>query len=296
MLKIGSNFQGRYHVERYVGRGGMADVYRAFDNISKTTVAIKLCREDIENKGEMYARFNYEIRIAAAILNHYNIVRIYDFGRTEDYLPYMVTEFIQGQTLRDVLDVRRTFGFEEACYIISQLLDALNEIHTRGIVHRDIKPQNVYILPDSTIKLADFGISIFVNEKNLASERKKIVGTPQYLAPEIIEGSKASPLSDIYSLGITFFELICGTVPFDNDDVHQVLKDMIQKDLPDVTSYRSSTPGELVRIINKACAKNPKNRYQSAASFKEDITKLLENKKQLRSQNWFERFFGLKGK
>jgi 1-pyrroline-5-carboxylate dehydrogenase len=138
----------------------------------------------------MYQRFTYEIRIAAAIQNHFNIVKIYDFGKTSTGLPYMVTEYITGQTLRDILDFRRTFGFKEACYIVSQLCDALNELHIRGIIHRDVKSQNIYLLSDSTVKLADFGISIFMNDKNPINERKKIIGTPQYLAPEIIEGGK----------------------------------------------------------------------------------------------------------
>ena len=296
MIKIGSLFQERYHVDRYIGRGGMSDVYHAIDNISKNSVAVKIAREDADNKAEMYQRFTYEIRIAAAIQNHFNIVKIYDFGKTAGGLPYMVTEYISGQTLRDILDVRRTFGFEEACYIISQMLDALNELHLRGIIHRDIKSQNIYLRSDSSVKLADFGISIFMNDKNPINESKKIVGTPQYLAPEIINGGKASPLSDIYSLGITFFELITGTVPFDSEDVHEILSDIISKDLPNIHLYRSSCPDNLAKIIYKACARNPKNRYQNVVEFKRDITTLLENKKNLRSQNWFERFFGLKGK
>ena len=296
MIKLGSLFQERYHVDRYIGKGGMSDVYHAIDTISKNAVAIKIAREDAENKAEMYQRFTYEIRIAAAIQNHFNIVKIYDFGKSKDGLPYMVTEYITGQTLRDILDFRRTFGFEEACHIICQMLDALNELHIKGILHRDIKSQNIYLLSDSTVKLADFGISIFMNDKNPFNERRKIVGTPQYLAPEIICGSKASPLSDIYSLGITFFELITGTVPFDHEDVHEILNDVVSKDMPNIHLYRSSCPDSLAKIIYKACAKNPKNRYQNVTEFKKDIELILENKKNLRSQNWFERFFGLKGK
>lgn len=296
MIKLGSLFQERYHVDRYIGRGGMSDVFHAIDRISKNAVAIKIAKEDAENKAEMYQRFTYEIRIAAAIQNHFNIVKIYDFGKTDSGLPYMVTEYISGQTLRDILDTRRTFGYEEACYIICQMLDALNELHIRGIIHRDIKSQNIYLLSDSTVKLADFGISIFINDKNPINESKRIVGTPQYLAPEIISGEKASPLSDIYSLGITFFELITGVVPFDNDDVHEILRMVLKEDLPKIHLYRSSCPDNLANIIYKACAKNPKNRYQNVMDFKKDVQLLLENKKNLRSQNWFERFFGLKGK
>lgn len=296
MIELGSLFQNRYHIQRYIGKGGMADVYEAIDTISKYEVAIKICRDDVESKEEMYQRFLYEIKIAAAIQNHYNIVKIYDYGKTKEQLPYMITEFLYGQTLRDVIDTKRNLGLEETCYIISQLLDALDELHTRGIIHRDVKPQNIYLLPDSTVKLGDFGISIFVSEVSNINEVNKIIGTPQYMAPELAMGKKASFLSDIYAVGITFFELLVGSVPFNGDDPNGILKKQIEQPFPNASNYRTSIPDELVKIINKACEKNPKNRFQNVKEFKESITILLQDKKKLRTQNWFERFFGLKGR
>lgn len=296
MIELGSLFQNRYHIQRYIGKGGMADVYEAIDTISKYEVAIKICRDDVESKEEMYQRFLYEIKIAAAIQNHYNIVKIYDYGKTKEQLPYMITEFLYGQTLRDVIDTKRNLGLEETCYIISQLLDALDELHTRGIIHRDVKPQNIYLLPDSTVKLGDFGISIFVSEVSNINEVNKIIGTPQYMAPELAMGKKASFLSDIYAVGITFFELLVGSVPFNGDDPNEILKKQIEQPFPNASNYRTSIPDELVKIINKACEKNPKNRFQNVKEFKESITILLQDKKKLRTQNWFERFFGLKGR
>ena len=238
----------------------------------------------------------YEIKIAAAIQNHYNIIKIYDYGKTKEQLPYMITEFLYGQTLRDVIDTKRNLGLEETCYIISQLLDALDELHTRGIIHRDVKPQNIYLLPDSTVKLGDFGISIFVSEVSNINEVNKIIGTPQYMAPELAMSKKASFLSDIYAVGITFFELLVGSVPFNGDDPNEILKKQIEQPFPNASNYRTSIPDELVKIINKACEKNPKNRFQNVKEFKESITILLQDKKKLRTQNWFERFFGLKGR
>ena len=296
MIELGSLFQNRYHIQRYIGKGGMADVYEAIDTISKYEVAIKICRDDVESKEEMYQRFLYEIKIAAAIQNHYNIIKIYDYGKTKEQLPYMITEFLYGQTLRDVIDTKRNLGLEETCYIISQLLDALDELHTRGIIHRDVKPQNIYLLPDSTVKLGDFGISIFVSEVSNINEVNKIIGTPQYMAPELAMGKKASFLSDIYAVGITFFELLVGSVPFNGDDPNGILKKQIEQPFPNASNYRTSIPDELVKIINKACEKNPKNRFQNVKEFKESITILLQDKKKLRTQNWFERFFGLKGR
>lgn len=296
MIELGSLFQNRYHIQRYIGKGGMADVYEAIDTISKYEVAIKICRDDVESKEEMYQRFLYEIKIAAAIQNHYNIIKIYDYGKTKEQLPYMITEFLYGQTLRDVIDTKRNLGLEETCYIISQLLDALDELHTRGIIHRDVKPQNIYLLPDSTVKLGDFGISIFVSEVSNINEVNKIIGTPQYMAPELAMGKKASFLSDIYAVGITFFELLVGSVPFNGDDPNEILKKQIEQPFPNASNYRTSIPDELVKIINKACEKNPKNRFQNVKEFKDSITILLQDKKKLRTQNWFERFFGLKGR
>ncbi len=296
MIELGSLFQNRYHIQRYIGKGGMADVYEAIDTISKYEVAIKICRDDVESKEEMYQRFLYEIKIAAAIQNHYNIIKIYDYGKTKEQLPYMITEFLYGQTLRDVIDTKRNLGLEETCYIISQLLDALDELHARGIIHRDVKPQNIYLLPDSTVKLGDFGISIFVSEVSNINEVNKIIGTPQYMAPELAMGKKASFLSDIYAVGITFFELLVGSVPFNGDDPNEILKKQIEQPFPNASNYRTSIPDELVKIINKACEKNPKNRFQNVKEFKESITILLQDKKKLRTQNWFERFFGLKGR
>ncbi len=296
MIELNSVFQNRYRIDRYIGKGGMADVYRATDLITRNNVAIKICRDDVMNKEEMFQRFLYEIKIASAIQNHFNIVKIYDYGKTVDGLPYMVTEYLNGQTLRDIIDIKRNMSLYETCYLMSQLLDGLNELHSRGIIHRDIKPQNIYLLPDNRVKIADFGISIFVSEVSNINEVNKIVGTPQYIAPEIALGKKASFLSDIYSAGITFFELLVGFVPFNGETPQEILNKHINSPLPNVSNYRTSIPSALVKIVNKACEKNTKLRYQNVLEFKNDIIELLKDKKRLRTQNWFERLFGLKGK
>ncbi|MEG0528954.1 MAG: serine/threonine-protein kinase [Bacilli bacterium] len=295
MVEIGTLFNGRYRLERYIGRGGMADVYKAFDSIDKNDVAIKIVREDKNKSEEMYQRFKYEIRIAASVQNHFNIVKILDFGKFENS-PYMITEYINGQTLSDVLYGRRTLGYEEACSVVVQVLDALEELHLRGIVHRDIKPQNIYLLSNNIVKVADFGISLFLNEKNAISEKKKIVGTPQYLDPAVIVSGKPSFQQDIYALGITFFELIAGNVPFNSKDPHEICQMQIHKSMPLLSSFRANIPVAIEEVIKKATEKDPKKRYNTAAEMRLDINEMLKNKKMLRSQNWFERLLGLKGK
>jgi serine/threonine protein kinase len=296
MIQIGSLFCSRYRIDRYIGRGGMADVYKGFDTINRYDVAIKIVRSDADNKEELYQRFSNEISIAVAVQNHYNIVRILDFGKV-DGTPYMVTEFITGQTLRDMLDTRKTFDFQEASFIVMQILDALSELHLHGIVHRDIKPQNIYVLSSGIVKVADFGISSFLNQNNSKiAERKVIVGTPQYLAPEIVLDGKISPQGDIYALGVTFFELITGRVPFNGKNPHETCDMQVTKPFPDITLYRPNTPQGLVDIIDKACEKSLKDRYQNVQEMKNDLANVLKDKKNLRSQNWFERLLGLKGK
>lgn len=296
MLEIGSLFQNRYRVDKYVGRGGMADVYKAYDTYNHYDVAIKIVREDVENKEELYQRFSYEIRIAASVQNHFNIVRIVDFGKFEG-TPFMITEFIYGQTLRALLDNRRTMEFKETCYIISQILDALNELHLRGIVHRDIKPQNVYVMSNGTVKVADFGISSFINESNnKISEKNVIVGTPQYVAPEIVLSGTVSPIGDIYATGVTFFEMLTGHVPFNDKDVHKICNMQVEKPLPDMTIFRPGIPSSLVKIVEKACEKDMRDRYQNVTEMKRDIELVLNDKKSLKSQNWFEKLLGLKGR
>lgn len=295
MIDLNTIINKRYRLDRYVGRGGMADVYKAFDLLDKSDVAIKIIRADKTLSEEMYQRFKYEIRIAAAVQNHFNIVQILDFGKY-DNAPYMVSEFISGQTLSEILYSRKTLGYEETCNIILQLLDVVEELHLRGIVHRDIKPQNIFVLSSGVVKVSDFGISLFINEKNPISEKKKIVGTPQYLDPLVIKTGKPAFEQDLYAIGVTFFELITGSVPFNSSDSHEICSMQINKQMPKMSSYRQNVPNSLEKIVSKATQKDPKNRYVNAAEMRDAIKDVLKNKKSLRSQNWFERLLGLKGK
>lgn len=296
ILEAGTLIENRYRITRYIGQGGMADVYRADDIINDREVAIKLVRDDVTNKEEFYERFSYEIQIAATVNNHYNIVQILNFGKFGDQ-PYMVTEYINGQTLRDLLNSRKILDLKESCLYIMQILDALTELHSLGIVHRDIKPQNVYVLFSDIVKVSDFGVSRFVAKSNSKiSDSRFIIGTPQYLAPEIISTGKVSYQGDIYAVGITFFELITGRVPFTDEDAKKVFEMHLTREIPHVYEYRSNAPEELDRIIRKACAKDLNERYKTAQEMKSDIEKLLENPKKLKTQNFIERILGLKGR
>lgn len=204
----------RYKIKSLLGEGGMAEVYLAEDLITRKEVAVKIIKEDTMKNPVNLTRFEREAR-AAASLNHQNIVRVINIG-TYEGKPYMVNELIKGQTLRNVLNVRGKFSVLEACDIMYQLCSAVIHAHQHGVIHRDIKPQNVYITGDSTVKLGDFGIATFQNASKV-TRSEVVVGSVHYLAPEISQGNPASVKSDIYALGITFFELLTGKVPFDDE-------------------------------------------------------------------------------
>jgi serine/threonine-protein kinase len=188
----------------------------------------------------------------------------------------MVTELVNGKTLREVLSVRGKFSFLEACDIMYQLCSAVYYAHQHGVIHRDIKPQNVFITADGTIKLGDFGIATFQNSAHI-TRSDVVVGSVHYLAPEISEGNPATPQSDIYSLGITFFELITGRVPFDDESAVTVALKHIKDKFPSVRKYNPKTPIVIEKIIYKACAKSPYDRYKSAVDMRKDIERILQN-------------------
>ena len=195
------------------------------------------------------------------------------------------------KTLRESLALRGKFSFLEACDIMYQLCSAVYYAHQHGVIHRDIKPQNVFITADGTIKLGDFGIATFQNSAHV-TRSDVVVGSVHYLAPEISQGNPASPQSDIYSLGITFFELITGRVPFDDESAVTVALKHIKEKFPSVRKYNPKTPIVIEKIINKACAKSPIDRYRSAIDMRKDIERILQNPDLIKKkQGFFARLF-----
>jgi eukaryotic-like serine/threonine-protein kinase len=273
-MKIGDIIDDRYEVTGVLGEGGMAVVYKAKDIITEKDVAIKMIKEDTMKNPLNLTRFEREAR-AAASLKHQNIVQVSNLG-TYEGRPYMVNELINGKTLREALSVRGKFSFLEACDIMYQLCSAVYYAHQHGVIHRDIKPQNVFISADGTIKLGDFGIATFQNSAHI-TRSDVVVGSVHYLAPEISEGNPATPQSDIYSLGITFFELITGRVPFDDESAVTVALKHIKDKFPSVRKYNPKTPAVIEKIIYKACAKSPYDRYKSAVDMRKDIERILQN-------------------
>lgn len=292
MIRVNDLVGDRYKIVSELGHGGMSDVFEARDIIFKRTVAIKIIKFEYSNKIENLIRFQNEARFSAAF-NHPNIVKIFDYGEYNN-LPYIVNEFMKSQTLRDVLDYKKNLGVNETCQIMLQLCDAISEVHSKNIIHRDIKPQNIYYLSDGTVKLSDFGISVLLNSPLNVNENKKVMGTVQYLAPELVYGKKCSFQSDIYAMGITMFELLTGQVPFDASKISDIAYMQVNDEMPSVLSIIPTLPKEIDKIIFKATAKDVKERYKTVADLRKDILSLYKNKKLTKKKsNFFAKLFGL---
>ena len=291
-LKIGSLVENRYRVTARIGHGGMAEVYEGNDIIGKKTVAIKLIRKDVMENPVNLIRFKNEATIAAS-LNHPNIVKVYNHG-TVDGVPYIANEFIKGQNLKQVLDFRTCVPIEEAVDYMIQLASALDYAHQHGIVHRDVKPDNLYVMGDGTIKLGDFGIAQTDASEQLTSKDSEIVGSVHYLAPEITSGRPATGQSDIYSAGVTFFELITGHVPYIKNSAIDIAVAHVKEKFPSPKKYLPNCPKEIERIIFKCVKKNPRERYLTAKELHDDLVALKGEKGLKEKKSFFRRLFGFK--
>lgn len=291
-LKIGSLIDGRFRIMARVGHGGMAEVYESVDVITKKNVAIKLIREDVMSNPVNLMRFQNEASIAAS-LNHPNIVKVYNHGTVEG-IPYIANEFIKGQNLKEVLDFRLSLPIIEAVDDLLQIASALAYAHSHGVVHRDVKPDNIYVMGDGTVKLGDFGIAQSTGTIDEKSENE-IVGSVHYLAPEISLGKIATPQSDIYALGVTFFEIITGHVPYNKQKAIDIAVAHVKEKFPSPKKYLPNCPKEVEHIINKCTRKNPKERYASAQELYDDLLKLKNNPSAIKEKKgFFSRIFGFK--
>ena len=264
----------RYMILKHIGKGGMADVYCAYDTILKREVAIKVLKEELSNDPVSLERFRREAN-ASTCLSHSNIVDIYDVGDDGDK-HFIVMEYIKGQTLKDLIKKRGALYYPEAVFIMKQLCAAIMEAHRNGIIHRDIKSQNILIKDDGTAKVVDFGIALAHNAQDITSE-DAVVGSVHYMAPEHAKGEVANMQSDIYSLGIVFYELLVGDVPFKGDSAVNVVLKACRSALPDVRLFDKRIPQSIVNILLKATAKNRFNRYSNVAEMLKDLNVCLND-------------------
>ena len=273
MIQIGKIFAGRYRIIKQIGRGGMADVYLAKDLIlDGEEVAVKVLRTNYQTDPIAVARFQREAR-AMADLDHPHIVRITDIGEEEGQ-QYLAMEYVAGLDLKRYIKEHHPLSNEEAVRIMEQILLAMRLAHTRGIVHRDLKPQNILLTPDGTAKVTDFGIAVAFAETSL-TQTNSMLGSVHYLSPEQARGSKATFQSDIYAMGIIFYEMLTGHIPYDGDSAVTIALQHFQKPLPSVIAENPSVPQALENVVIKATAKKLTDRYQSVSEMYVDLSSSL---------------------
>lgn len=273
---IGKRLDGRYEIKEIIGAGGMAYVYKAYDSIDDRVVAIKILREEYLANEEFTRRFKNESK-AIAILSHPNIVKVYDVSFGER-LQYIVMEYIDGITLKEYIDQQKDIKWKEAVHFTVQILRALQHAHDKGIVHRDIKPQNIMLLPDGTIKVTDFGIARFSrNEVRATSATDKAIGSVHYISPEQARGEITDEKADIYSVGVMLYEMLTGRLPFEADNAVSVAIMQLQSEPKMPREINPQIPEGLEEITIKAMQKDPAKRYQSAAEMLYDIDEFKRN-------------------
>ena len=274
MITKGQKINNRYEIIRTIGEGGMANVYLGYDTILDRNVAIKVLRGDLSSDEKFVRRFQREA-LSASSLSHPNIVEVYDVGE-DNGLYYIVMEYIDGKTLKQLLKKRGSLTLSEAIDIMLQITDGMAHAHDSYIVHRDLKPQNIMIKDDGQIKITDFGIAMALNATQL-TQTNSVMGSVHYLPPEQAAGKGCTIQSDIYSMGIIFYELLTGELPFKGDSAVEIALKQMKDPLPDVHKMNKDIPQSIENIILKATAKNPKNRYQNVREMYQDLLTALND-------------------
>lgn len=270
----GKRLDGRYEIREIIGVGGMAVVYKAYDNIDDRIVAIKILKDEYLTNEEFKRRFKNESK-AIAVLSHPNIVRVYNvsFG---DRLQYIVMEYVDGITLKEYIEQQGVVNWKEAVHFMGQILAALQHAHDKGIVHQDIKPQNIMLLQDGTIKVTDFGIARF-SRMDSKTTSENAIGSVHYISPEQARGEMTDDKADIYSVGVVMYEMLTGQLPFQSDSAVSVAIMQLQQDPKRPREIVPTLPLGLEQITIRAMQKNPNDRYRSAAEMLMDINEFKRN-------------------
>ena len=272
---IGKVLDDSYRLDELIGVGGMANVYRAYDLKKDRTVAIKVLREEFLDNVELVRRFKNESR-AISVLNHPNIVKVYDVSITPQ-LQYIVMEYLDGITLKEYLKQRgRALPWKEAIHFVAQVLRALEHAHANGVVHRDIKPQNIMLLADGSARVMDFGIAR-ISRSESQTVTDKAIGSVHYISPEQAKGDITDAKADIYSVGVMMYEMLTNTLPFDADSPVSVAMKQITDTATPLREIDPSIPEALEEIVERAMAKEPAARYPSASDMLADIEEFKKN-------------------
>lgn len=270
----GKRLDGRYEIKEIIGVGGMAVVYKAYDNIDDRIVAVKILKEEFLANDEFRRRFKNESK-AIAVLSHPNIVKVYDvsFG---DRLQYIVMEYIEGITLKEYIEQQKAINWKETVHFVGQILKALQHAHDKGIVHRDVKPQNIMLLQDGTIKVTDFGIARF-SRGDTRTMTESAIGSVHYISPEQARGEITDDKADIYSVGVVMYEMLTGQLPFQSDNAVSVAIMQLQQEAKRPRELNPEIPLGLEQITLRAMQKNARERYHSAAEMMLDLDEFKRN-------------------
>lgn len=271
---VGKRLDGRYEIQEIVGVGGMSVVYKAYDSVDDRIVAVKVLKDEFLNNDDFVRRFNNESK-AIALLSHPNIVKVYDVSFSER-LQYIVMEYVDGITLKEYIQKQNAITWNEALYFTTQILKALQHAHDKGIVHRDVKPQNIILLSNGDIKVADFGIARF-SRSDTKTLTDTAIGSVHYISPEQAKGEFTDEKADVYSVGVVLYEMLAGTVPFEADNPVSVALMQLQKDAKRLTDINPDIPLGLEQICNHAMQKDPNDRYQTATEFLIDVEEVIKN-------------------
>lgn len=271
---LGKRLDGRYQIMEVIGVGGMAVVYKAYDNIDQRTVAVKILKDEFLANEEFKRRFKNESK-AIALLSHENIVRVFDVSYGET-LQYIVMEYVDGITLKEYIQQQGKIDPREAIYFITQILRALQHAHDRGIVHRDVKPQNTMLQSDGTIKVTDFGIARF-SRGETKTMTDSAIGSVHYFSPEQATGDATDAKTDLYAAGVVLYEMLTGSLPFQSDNAVSVALMQLQKEPALPRELNPDLPVGLEQIIMKAMQKNVSDRYQTASEMLNDIEQFKRN-------------------
>lgn len=271
---VGKRLDGRYEIQEIIGVGGMSVVYKAYDNVDDRIVAVKILKDEFADDAEFVRRFKNESK-AIAVLSHPNIVKVYDVSFGEK-LQYIVMEYVDGITLKEYILKQKLITWNDAVFFTTQILKALQHAHDKGIVHRDIKPQNIMLLSSGNIKVTDFGIARF-SRTETKTLTENAIGSVHYISPEQAKGEFTDERADIYSLGVVFYEMLAGEVPFEADSAVSVALMQLQKDPKKLTEINPDIPLGIEQICIHAMQKNPKDRYQTATEMLLDLESVIRN-------------------